>query len=50
MAQGQNNREIADLLFVSASTIKFHIANIIEKMNVQTRAEAIVLAAKNDLI
>lgn len=50
MADGSNNNEIAAALFISVSTVKFHIANILHKMNVQTRAEAIVLAAKNALI
>ncbi len=50
MAEGSSNNEIAAALFISASTVKFHIANILHKMNVQTRAEAIVLAAKNALI
>lgn len=50
MAEGYNNQHIAQELFISVSTVKFHINNIIEKMGVSTRAEAIVLAAKNDLL
>lgn len=50
MAQGQNNAEIAHSLSISQSTVKFHINNIITKMGVDTRAEAIVLAAKNNLV
>lgn len=50
MADGLNNNEIAHRLFISRSTVKFHIANIVQKMGVETRAEAIVLAAKNGLI
>jgi NarL family two-component system response regulator LiaR len=50
MAKGENNPEIADKLVISQSTVKFHIANILDKMRVETRSEAIVLAAKNNLV
>jgi NarL family two-component system response regulator LiaR len=50
MAKGENNPEIADKLVISQSTVKFHISNILDKMGVTTRPEAIVLAAKNNLV
>lgn len=50
MAEGLNNNELATRLFISPSTVKFHIVNILDKMGVQTRPEAIVLAAKNNLV
>jgi two-component system, NarL family, response regulator LiaR len=50
MAEGLNNGEIAARLTISQSTVKFHIANVIHKLGVDTRTEAIVLAAKNNLI
>lgn len=50
MAEGLNNNELAAKLFISPSTVKFHIVNILDKMGVQTRPEAIVLAAKNNLV
>jgi NarL family two-component system response regulator LiaR len=50
MAQGLNNEAIARQLVISRSTVKFHISNVIEKMGVKTRAEAIVLAARNNLV
>ena len=50
MAEGQNNGEIAARFFISQSTVKFHIANLLDKMGVATRSEAIVLAAKNNLV
>jgi NarL family two-component system response regulator LiaR len=50
VANGMSNNEIATSLFISLSTVKYHIANIQLKMGVETRAEAIVLAARNDLI
>lgn len=50
MANGMTNNEVAEQLVISRSTVKFHITNIIEKMGIGTRAEAIVLAAKNGLV
>jgi NarL family two-component system response regulator LiaR len=50
MAEGLNLDEIAVELTVSRSTIKFHANNILLKMGVETRSEALVLAAKNNLI
>ena len=47
VAAGHRNREIADQLFLSPHTVKFHVANIFEKLGVRTRAEAagVALAA-----
>lgn len=50
MAQGYNNVEIAERLVISQSTVKFHLTNILYKLGVETRSEAIVVAAKNNLI
>lgn len=50
MAEGLGNKEIASSLVISVSTVKFHLANILEKMGVNTRSEAIVLAAKDGLL
>jgi NarL family two-component system response regulator LiaR len=50
LAQGLNNAELAAKLFISVSTVKFHILNIQQKMGVDSRAEVIVLAAKHHLI
>jgi signal transduction histidine kinase/DNA-binding CsgD family transcriptional regulator len=44
MASGRSNRDIASELFVSHHTVKFHLANIFEKLGVQTRAEAAAVA------
>ena len=41
MAQGLSNKEIADKLFVSLSTIKTHSNNLFDKMNVERRTQAI---------
>jgi len=50
MAQGLNSGEIAIRLTVSQSTVKFHINNLIRKFGVETRSEAIVIAAKHNLV
>lgn len=50
VAEGLNNGEIAHELTISRSTVKFHISNIVHKMGVETRTEALVLAAKNNLV
>ena len=40
MAEGKTNREIAHALFVSAGTVKFHVKNILRKMQASNRADA----------
>ena len=50
LAEGLTNQESARRLSISPSTLKFHMQNIYEKLGVQTRSEALVLAAKNNLI
>jgi two-component system, NarL family, response regulator LiaR len=50
LAEGLTNQQTAQKLSISQSTLKFHMSNIFEKLGVQTRSEALVLAAKNNLI
>ncbi len=50
MANGMSHNEMAAKLSISRSTVKFHIANIQEKFGVESRAEVIVLAVKNNLL
>ena len=50
LGKGMTNNQIGNILTISVSTVKFHITNIIEKLGVTTRAEALVFAAKNNLI
>jgi NarL family two-component system response regulator LiaR len=49
MTQGLANREIAQRLTVSVSTVKFHVTNIIEKMEVQNRVDAVAVAMEKRL-
>ncbi len=50
MGDGLNNREIAAQLAIGPPTVSFHLKNILSKMNLQTRSELLVVAAKHDLI
>ena len=50
LAEGLTNQQSAQKLSISQSTLKFHMMNIFQKLGVQTRSEALVLAAKNNLI
>jgi NarL family two-component system response regulator LiaR len=50
MVEGLPNQEIADRLVVSQSTVKFHVSNILSKLEVNTRTEAVALALKNKLV
>lgn len=50
LAEGLTNQQTAHQLSISQSTLKYHMSNIYRKLGVQTRSEALVLAAKNNLI
>lgn len=41
------NREIAEKLYITESTVKAHLSNILEKMKVRTRQEAALIAREN---
>jgi DNA-binding CsgD family transcriptional regulator len=41
---------VADCLTITLSTVKFHIRNILQKLNADTRNEAILIAAKSGII
>ena len=50
LAKGMSNPEIAGQLFISRATVKVHISNILSKLGVASRAEAISLAIQNRLV
>jgi len=50
VAQGSNNQEIAEKLFVREVTIKTHLNNIFKKLNVSNRTQAVLLAMQLKII
>lgn len=49
IAKGYKNKDIADQLFISEGTVKVHVNNILRKMGVSNRSEAIVKAISSKL-
>ncbi|WP_344856865.1 MadR family response regulator transcription factor [Amycolatopsis ultiminotia] len=50
LAQGLSNQAIGQELFISHTTAKFHVANIMRKLAVSRRAEAVYAASKRGLL
>jgi two-component system, NarL family, response regulator LiaR len=50
MIEGANNNQIAEKLFISISTAKFHVSSILGKLNVGSRVEAVALAVSQKLV
>ena len=50
VVQGNSNQQIADSLVISITTVKAHISNILYKLQVSSRAEAIAYAIKHKLV
>lgn len=50
IVKGMSNNEIADELFISSSTVKFHVSNILSKLGATSRSKAISIALENKLI
>jgi DNA-binding NarL/FixJ family response regulator len=44
VAQGANNREIAETLFISLGTVRNHVSNILNRLNVRDRTQAAIMA------
>ncbi|WP_338788278.1 response regulator transcription factor [Metabacillus sp. FJAT-53654] len=47
LADGKSNRGIGEALFISEKTVKNHVSNILQKMSVNDRTQAVVVAIKN---
>lgn len=50
LAKGYDNQTIADELFISLKTVKTHVSNILSKLDVDDRTQAVVYAFKHHLV
>ena len=50
MAQGKTNQDIADELYIALKTVKTHVSNILSKLEVQARTQAVVYAFNHQLV
>ncbi|WP_434169716.1 response regulator [Peribacillus frigoritolerans] len=50
MTQGKTNQEIADELYIALKTVKVHVSNILSKLAVQDRTQAVIYAFKHSLV
>ncbi|HKJ18629.1 MAG TPA: response regulator transcription factor [Xanthomonadales bacterium] len=50
IARGLNNQEISDSLFIGAATVKTHVSNVLSKLGLRDRAQAVVFAYESGLI
>lgn len=49
IAEGLNNKEIAERLFISEKTVKNHVSNIFKKIDVNDRTQAAIYAFKHNI-
>ena len=50
VAQGLNNKDIAKRLFISENTVKNHVRNLLEKLQLHSRMEAVLYAVREKLV
>ncbi|MEU9830454.1 response regulator transcription factor [Streptosporangium sp. NPDC048047] len=50
VAKGMNNREIAKQLFIAENTVKNHVRNILDKLQLHSRMEAVVYAVRERML
>jgi DNA-binding NarL/FixJ family response regulator len=50
ISEGLNNKDIAESLSISLFTVKNHVSNVIQKLAVDDRTQAAILALKKGLI
>lgn len=47
LGDGLNDKEIADRLFISSETVRTHVVNLLRKLGVSSRLQAVVIAARH---
>lgn len=47
MSEGKSNKSIGEYLFISEKTVKNHVSSILQKMDVDDRTQAVIIAIKN---
>ncbi|MFW5998726.1 MAG: response regulator [Halanaerobiaceae bacterium] len=50
LAQGMSNKELAEELYISEKTVKNHVSNILRKLSVNDRTQAVILGLKKGLV
>jgi DNA-binding NarL/FixJ family response regulator len=50
MARGLGNHEIGEKMVVSEATVKTHVAHILDKLQVENRVQAVVVAYESRLV
>jgi NarL family two-component system response regulator LiaR len=50
LVEGKTNPEIADVLTISTATARFHVSNILSKLEVSSRTEAVAVTLQNNLL
>jgi two-component system NarL family response regulator len=50
VARGLSNKDVADQLFISENTVKNHVRNILEKLHLHSRMEAVMYAVRQHLL
>ena len=50
MSTGQSNKEIAEILCVALGTVKYHINNILSKLDAEDRVQAVLVAHRSGLV